>query len=95
MCWASASLALRKVCLVDPAETSRWRQQMRRSFKARRSRSSRSTGVAELLNKVGAKAFDSEDERRFEELISSMGVILSSWNRLRAARAPRAATPEP
>ena len=52
-------------------------------------------GVAELLNKVGADAFDGEDERRFEELISSMSVILSSWTKLRATEAAHAVAPQP
>lgn len=42
-------------------------------------------GVAELLNKLGGGPFQASDERRFQELSSSMSVILSSWSKLRAA----------
>jgi len=39
-------------------------------------------GVAELLNKKDADVFEPADAQRFEELTSSMAVILSSWNQL-------------
>ena len=43
-------------------------------------------GVAELLNKLGGAAFDTEDERRFEQLTASMSVLLDSWNKLNQRR---------
>jgi putative ABC transport system ATP-binding protein len=49
-------------------------------------------GVAEILNKRGGGAFDAHDERRFQEFMGSMGVILESWWRM-AARARPPGTP--
>jgi putative ABC transport system ATP-binding protein len=39
-------------------------------------------GVAQLLNKQGADAFGAQDERRFEEFASSVGIILETCDRL-------------
>ena len=36
-------------------------------------------GVAQILNKKSGEPFDERDEQRFEEFMSSMGVILESW----------------
>jgi putative ABC transport system ATP-binding protein len=36
-------------------------------------------GVAELLNKADGEAFGAEDEKRFDELMKSMQVLLESW----------------
>ena len=39
-------------------------------------------GVAQMLNKRGPDPFDGEDERRFQQFMDSMGVILESWWRM-------------
>ena len=36
-------------------------------------------GVAQILNKQGGGVFDGADERRFTQLVGSMGIILESW----------------
>lgn len=36
-------------------------------------------GAAQLLNKAAGQAFEDSDERRFAELMGSMGVIVESW----------------
>jgi len=38
--------------------------------------------VAQLLNRRDGRPFDAEDEKRFAELVASMGVILEGWRRL-------------
>jgi putative ABC transport system ATP-binding protein len=42
--------------------------------------------VAQLLNKQGAPRFDAADERRFQELAGSIGVMLESWWRMSRQR---------
>ena len=44
-------------------------------------------GVAELLNKRDAEAFPNADLARFQELTSSMSVLLDSWNQLHVGQA--------
>ncbi|MFP6640195.1 MAG: GAF domain-containing protein, partial [Myxococcota bacterium] len=45
-------------------------------------------GAAQLLNKRGGAEFQRSDEDRFNELMQSMGVILSSWAAMVARRDP-------
>lgn len=45
-------------------------------------RQGRTFAVAQLLNKASGVPFDVEDERRFHELATSLGVILESWWRM-------------
>jgi adenylate cyclase len=44
-------------------------------------------GVAQILNKRGDQPFDTSDELRFREFISSMGIILESWWKMSKLRA--------
>lgn len=47
--------------------------------------------VAQALNKRGGEAFDAEDQKRFEDFMASLRVLLASWWRMAQARGRSAA----
>jgi putative ABC transport system ATP-binding protein len=46
--------------------------------------------VAQALNKRGRDRFDSDDQKRFEDFMASLGVLLESWWRMTEQRRSRA-----
>jgi putative ABC transport system ATP-binding protein len=48
--------------------------------------------VVQFLNKQGGKPFDTNDEKHFYDLSSSIGVVMESWSRIREERKKSAAT---
>jgi len=44
--------------------------------------------VAQLLNREDGEAFDADDEKRFQQLAGSVGVILEGWWRMAQAQSP-------
>jgi putative ABC transport system ATP-binding protein len=48
--------------------------------------------VVQFLNKQGGKPFDSNDERHFYDLSSSIGVVMESWSKIREERKKSAST---
>jgi putative ABC transport system ATP-binding protein len=49
--------------------------------------------VAQALNKRGGGPFDDQDQKRFEDLMASLGVLLESWWRMTEQRGRHASGP--